>query len=44
MAWLVEKYLQTKANVILKNGVTAFLGENGSTAVKVQNEQKFPVN
>lgn len=43
MAWLVEKYLQTKANVILKNGVTAFLGENGKlTAVKLQNGTEIP--
>ncbi|MCW1734848.1 FAD-dependent oxidoreductase [Anaerorudis cellulosivorans] len=43
MARLVEKYLQTKANVILKNGVTAFLGENGKlTAVKLQNGTEIP--
>lgn len=43
MARLVEKYIQTKANVILKNGVTAFLGENGKlTAVKLQNGTEIP--
>jgi NADPH-dependent 2,4-dienoyl-CoA reductase/sulfur reductase-like enzyme len=43
MARLVEKYIQTKANVILKNGVTAFLGENGRlTAVKLQNGTEIP--
>lgn len=37
MARLVEKYVQTKANVILQNGVASFLGENGKlTAVKLQ--------
>jgi len=43
MARLVEKYIQTKANVILKNGVMAFLGENGRlTAVKLQNGTEIP--
>jgi len=37
MAKLVEKYVQTKANVILNNGVAEFLGENGKLrAVKLQ--------
>lgn len=37
MAKLVEKYVQTKANVILRNGVAEFLGENGRLrAVKLQ--------
>ena len=31
MAKLVEKYVQTKANVILENGVAAFLGEKRET-------------
>jgi NADPH-dependent 2,4-dienoyl-CoA reductase/sulfur reductase-like enzyme/rhodanese-related sulfurtransferase len=43
MARLVEKYIQTKANVILKNGVMAFFGENGRlTAVKLQNGTEIP--
>ena len=43
MAKLVEKYVQTKANVILENGVAAFLGENGKlTAVKLQNGTEIP--
>ena len=29
LARLIEKYIQTKANVILRNGVASFLGENG---------------
>ena len=38
MAKLVENYLRTKANVITKNGVAEFIGENGKlTAVKLQN-------
>ena len=37
MAKLVEKYVQSKANVILKNGVAEFLGENGVLrAVRLQ--------
>ena len=37
MARLVEKYVQTKANVILQNGVASFEGENGILkAVKLQ--------
>ena len=37
MAKLVEKYVQSKANVILKNGVAEFLGENGVlSAVRLQ--------
>ncbi|MDB4334870.1 FAD-dependent oxidoreductase [bacterium] len=38
MAKLVQNYLKTKANVITKNGVSEFLGENGVlTGVKLQN-------
>ncbi|MDD3079764.1 MAG: FAD-dependent oxidoreductase [Paludibacter sp.] len=37
MARLVEKYVQSKANVILQNGVSEFIGENGKLkAVKLQ--------
>ncbi len=43
MAKLVEKYVMTKANVILENGVAAFLGENGNlVAVKLQNGTEIP--
>jgi len=43
MARLVEKYVQTKTNVILQNGVSAFLGENGKlTAVKLQDGTELP--
>lgn len=43
MAKLVEKYVQSKANVILENGVAAFIGENGQlTAVKLQNGTEIP--
>jgi NADPH-dependent 2,4-dienoyl-CoA reductase/sulfur reductase-like enzyme/rhodanese-related sulfurtransferase len=43
MARLVEKYVMSKANVILENGVAAFLGENGKlTAVKLQNGTEIP--
>ncbi len=43
MARLVEKYVQSKANVILNNGVSAFIGENGKlTAVKLQNGTEIP--
>ncbi len=43
MAKLVEKYVQSKANVILENGVAAFIGENGKlTAVKLQNGTEIP--
>jgi len=43
MAKLVEKYVMSKANVILENGVAAFLGENGKlTAVKLQNGTEIP--
>ncbi|MGC8823135.1 MAG: FAD-dependent oxidoreductase [Bacteroidales bacterium] len=43
MAMLVEKYVQGKANVILENGVAAFIGENGKlTAVKLQNGTEIP--
>ena len=43
MAKLIEKYVMTKANVILENGVAAFLGENGKLiAVKLQNGTEIP--
>ena len=43
MARLVEKYVKTKANVILQNGVASFLGENGKlTAVKLQDGTEIP--
>ena len=43
MAKLIENYLKTKANVITKNGVVQFLGENGKlTAVKLQNGTEIP--
>lgn len=43
MAQLVEKYVRTKSNVILQNGVAAFLGENGKlTGVKLQNGDEIP--
>jgi NADPH-dependent 2,4-dienoyl-CoA reductase/sulfur reductase-like enzyme/rhodanese-related sulfurtransferase len=43
LARLVEKYVQTKANVILQNGVAAFLGENGKlVAVKLQDGTEIP--
>ncbi len=43
MAKLVEKYVMSKANVILENGVASFIGENGKlTAVKLQNGTEIP--
>jgi NADPH-dependent 2,4-dienoyl-CoA reductase/sulfur reductase-like enzyme/rhodanese-related sulfurtransferase len=43
MAKLVENYLKTKANVITKNGVMEFLGNNGRlTGVKLQNGTEIP--
>lgn len=43
MAKLVENYVRSKANVILENGVAAFLGENGQlTGVKLQNGTEIP--
>jgi NADPH-dependent 2,4-dienoyl-CoA reductase/sulfur reductase-like enzyme/rhodanese-related sulfurtransferase len=43
MAKIVENYLKTKANVITKNGVAAFLGEEGKlTGVKLQNGTQIP--
>ncbi len=43
MAKLVENYLKTKANVITKNGVAEFLGEDGKlTGVKLQNGTEIP--
>ncbi|MCW0484337.1 FAD-dependent oxidoreductase [Gaoshiqia sediminis] len=43
LAKLVENYLKTKANVITKNGVAEFIGENGKlVAVKLQNGTEIP--
>ena len=43
LARLVEKYVQTKANVILQNGVASFLGENGKLmAVKLNDGTEIP--
>lgn len=43
MARLVESYVQTKANVILENGVAEFIGENGKLkAVRLQDGQEVP--
>lgn len=43
LAKLVENYLKTKANVITKNGVAEFIGENGKlTGVKLQNGTEIP--
>lgn len=43
MAMLVEKYVQSKANVILENGVASFIGNNGKLiAVKLQNGTEIP--
>ncbi|HPX75307.1 MAG TPA: FAD-dependent oxidoreductase [Bacteroidales bacterium] len=43
LARLVQKYVQSKANVILENGVSAFIGENGKlTAVKLNNGTELP--
>jgi len=43
MAKLVENYLKSKANVVTKNGVAEFIGENGKlTAVKLQNGTEIP--
>jgi NADPH-dependent 2,4-dienoyl-CoA reductase/sulfur reductase-like enzyme/rhodanese-related sulfurtransferase len=43
MAKLVENYLKTKANVVTRNGVAEFVGENGKlTAVKLQNGTEIP--
>lgn len=43
MARLVEKYVQSKANVILENGVAEFIGENGKlTGVRLQNGTEIP--
>lgn len=43
MAKLVENYLKTKANVITRNGVSEFLGENGQLCgVKLQNGIEIP--
>ena len=43
MAKLVENYLKTKANVITKNGVAEFIGENGKLiGVKLQNGTEIP--
>ena len=43
MAKLVENYLKLKANVITKNGVAEFIGENGKLkAVKLANGTEIP--
>ncbi|NLI72047.1 MAG: FAD-dependent oxidoreductase [Bacteroidales bacterium] len=43
MSLNVEKYLKTKANVILENGVSEFIGENGKLkAVKLQDGTTIP--
>ena len=43
LAQLVERYVQSKANVILQNGVSAFLGENDKlTAVKLNDGTELP--
>lgn len=43
MAKIVQNYVQTKANVIVNNGVEAFLGENGKlTSVKLKNGTEIP--
>lgn len=43
MAKLVENYLKTKANVITKNGVSEFLGQDGKlVGVKLQNGTEMP--
>ena len=43
MARIVEKYLKTKADVILNNGVAEFIGENGKLkAVKLQDGTTIP--
>nr|WP_321408512.1 FAD-dependent oxidoreductase [uncultured Carboxylicivirga sp.] len=43
MAKLVENYLKSKANVITKNGVAEFIGENGRLkAVKLANGTEIP--
>ncbi|MBN1183818.1 MAG: FAD-dependent oxidoreductase [Bacteroidales bacterium] len=43
MAKLVQIYLKTKANIITKNGVAEFLGENGKLiSVKLQNGTEIP--
>lgn len=43
MAALVQKYVQSKADVILENGVASFVGENGKlTAVKLQSGVEIP--
>ncbi len=44
IAKLVEKYVMTKTNVILGNGVAAFLGENGKlAAVKLTKRHRNPL-
>ena len=43
LAKLVENYVKTKANVITKNGVAEFIGDNGKlTGVKLQNGTEIP--
>ena len=43
MARLVENYIQSKAHVILENGVAEFIGKNGElTAVRLQDGTEVP--
>jgi NADPH-dependent 2,4-dienoyl-CoA reductase/sulfur reductase-like enzyme/rhodanese-related sulfurtransferase len=43
LARLVEKHVRTKANVILQNGVSAFLGKDGKlTGVKLNDGTEIP--
>ena len=43
LARLVENYVRTKANVILQNGVSAFLGKDGKlTGVKLNDGMEIP--
>jgi NADPH-dependent 2,4-dienoyl-CoA reductase/sulfur reductase-like enzyme/rhodanese-related sulfurtransferase len=43
LARLVENYVRTKANVILQNGVSAFLGKDGKlTGVKLNDGTEIP--
>lgn len=43
MARLVERYIKSKANLILNNGVSEFIGENGKlTAVKLRDGIVIP--
>lgn len=43
MAKLIENYLKTNTNVITKNGVREFIGENGHlTGIKLENGDELP--